>query len=188
MQPILKPCFKIKRGHWKTCRAKNAPYLGRTSPYPPFHWVPPPPGVLHLLVSPISVHAGKLLPWIFRDIGTRMCTAWVRNGKKIMSNFYWSGIWSAYICKWWREFCVLRHIRCVGVLVIDHLHVIELTRLSWLLSDFLEIFWLGFFHYWIFTYFLMDNYTTRRCPGGYWWSRSDTTSSKFCTESRTSSR
>ena len=42
MQPILKPCFKIKRGHWKTCRAKNAPYLGRTSPYPPFHWVPPP--------------------------------------------------------------------------------------------------------------------------------------------------
>ena len=41
MQPILKPCFKIKRGHWKTCRAKNAPYLGRTSPYPPFHWVPP---------------------------------------------------------------------------------------------------------------------------------------------------
>ena len=29
----------------------------------------------------------------------------------------------------WREFCVLRHIRCVGVLVIDHLHVIELTRL-----------------------------------------------------------
>ena len=43
MQPILKPCFKIKRGHWKTCRAKNAPYLGRTSPYPPFHWVPPPP-------------------------------------------------------------------------------------------------------------------------------------------------
>ena len=41
MQPILKPCFEIKRGHWKTCRAKNAPYLGRTSPYPPFHWVPP---------------------------------------------------------------------------------------------------------------------------------------------------
>ena len=30
----------------------------------------------------------------------------------------------------WREFCVLRHIRCVGVLVIDHLHVIELTCLS----------------------------------------------------------
>ena len=46
MQPILKPCFKIKRGHWKTCRAKNAPYLGRTSPYPPFHWVPPHPGLL----------------------------------------------------------------------------------------------------------------------------------------------
>ena len=41
MQPISKHCFKIKRGHWKTCRAKNTPYLGRTSPYPPFHWVPP---------------------------------------------------------------------------------------------------------------------------------------------------
>ena len=49
MQPILKPCFKIKRGHWKTCRAKNAPYLSRTSPYPPFHWVPPPRIKIHLV-------------------------------------------------------------------------------------------------------------------------------------------
>ena len=51
MQPILKPCFKIKRGHWKTCRAKNAPYLGRTSPYPPFHWVPPPGVFSYSLLS-----------------------------------------------------------------------------------------------------------------------------------------
>ena len=54
MQPILKPCFKIKRGHWKTCRAKNAPYLGRTSPYPPFHWVPPPRCIYITVSSPVS--------------------------------------------------------------------------------------------------------------------------------------
>ena len=54
MQPILKPYFKIKRGHWKTCRAKNAPYLGRTSPYPPFHWVPP-PGVTSELLLLVTV-------------------------------------------------------------------------------------------------------------------------------------
>ena len=33
----IKTNFPIKRGHYKTWEPEKAPYLGRTSPYPPSH-------------------------------------------------------------------------------------------------------------------------------------------------------
>ena len=86
MQPILKPCFEIKRGHWKTCRAKNAPYLGRTSPYPPSTEYPPPPGLAYI------IYAGAD-PGIFNG--------WAQTLLKEE--------------KWWRTVSAKRRVRSLGV-------------------------------------------------------------------------